>query len=166
MTNRTGQTLPQDFPIEVAENEGMPPGPDSRGFSPPFAPTRRVSGTPMFGLSKTRTAIDGLMPARERPMRRNGVQPTRPLARLIARITVAAGVIASLAFPVFAQDCTGPSAQSAQSRSDGGGWDCDLGYRVEGAECLALDIPDVCLSKVLFHIGKMATPEGLEPSTC
>lgn len=142
MTDSTRPTLPQDFPIQVAENEGMPPGPDSIGFSPPLAPTRRVTGTLTLGLSKTRTATDGLRSAKEMPMRQEEVPTRRPLARLIARITVAAGVIASMAFPVLAQDGTGPLPQNAQSRSYGGGWDCDLGYRVEGAECLALEIPE------------------------
>ncbi len=32
--------------------------------------------------------------------------------------------------------------ENAQPRSYGGGWVCDLGYRVEGAECLPLDIPE------------------------
>ena len=65
-----------------------------------------------------------------------------PLARLIARTAAIAGVIASFAFPVLAQDGTGPMPQNAQARSYGGGWICDLGYRVEGAECLPLDIPE------------------------
>lgn len=65
MTDSTRPTLPQDFPIEVAENEGMPPGPDSIGFSPPFAPTRRVTGTLTLALSKTRAATDRLRSAKE-----------------------------------------------------------------------------------------------------
>lgn len=65
-----------------------------------------------------------------------------PLARPISKLAVVAGVIASMAFPVFAQDGTGPMPDNAEARSYGGGWNCDLGYRVEGAECLALDIPE------------------------
>jgi len=107
MTDSTRPTLPQDFPIEVAENEGMPPGPGFKGSSPPNAPIRRVTGTLTLGLSKTRAATDCLRSAKEVPMRQNEVPPTRPLARLLARTTVAAGVIASMAFPVFAQDGTG-----------------------------------------------------------
>lgn len=74
---------------------------------------------------------------------RHHKEPTRhPLARLIARMAVVAGMIAFMAFPVFAQDGTGPTPQNAQARSYGGGWVCDLGFRVEGAECLALEIPE------------------------
>lgn len=65
-----------------------------------------------------------------------------PLARLIARTAAIAGVMASFAFAVLAQDGTGPMPQNAQARSYGAGWACDLGYQVDGAECLALDIPE------------------------
>jgi hypothetical protein len=51
-------------------------------------------------------------------------------------------LIAFLAFPVLAQDGTGPMPENAEARSYGGGWDCDLGYRVEGEECVAIDIPE------------------------
>ncbi|RYG89426.1 hypothetical protein EU803_16970 [Loktanella sp. IMCC34160] len=61
-----------------------------------------------------------------------------PLARLIA----IAGLIAAVAFPAYAQDGIGPMPTNAQPRSYGSGWVCDLGYRVEGADCLALDIPE------------------------
>jgi hypothetical protein len=50
---------------------------------------------------------------------------------LLARTTVAAGVIASMALPVLARDGTGPLPQNAQSRSYGRGWDCDLGFRLD-----------------------------------
>ena len=66
----------------------------------------------------------------------------RQMARLFSKLASVAGVAAFLAFPVSAQDGTGPTPQNAQPRGYGGGWDCDLGYRVEGAECLALDIPE------------------------
>ncbi len=68
--------------------------------------------------------------------------PRHALARPITKLAFVAGVIASMAFPVFAQDGIGPMPQNAQARSYGGGWVCDLGFRVEGAECLALDIPE------------------------
>ncbi len=60
-------------------------------------------------------------------------------------------MVASVAFPVFAQDGTGPTPQNAQARSYGGGWLCDLGYRVEGAECLALDIPEHAYATGRFY---------------
>jgi hypothetical protein len=142
MTGRTHPTVPQDFPIQVAENEGMPTRPNSKGSPPPVARPRRLTGTLTLWPSKTHPATDGPWSAKKEPMRHNK-EPTRhPLARLIARIAVVAGVIASIAFPVFAQDGIGPMPENAQPRSYGGGWVCDLGYRVEGAECLALDIPE------------------------
>jgi hypothetical protein len=134
MTVSTHPTVPQDFSIQVAENEGMPSRSNSRG-SPP-APTRRLTGTLTLGLSKTRAATGGLWSAKEQAAMRH------PLARLIAKTAVIAGVIASFAFPVLAQDGTGPIPENAQARSYGSGWVCDFGYRVEGAECLALDIPE------------------------
>ncbi|MGQ3486323.1 hypothetical protein [uncultured Roseovarius sp.] len=142
MTGSAHPTAPPDFAIEVAENEGMPPEPGFKGSSPSIAPIRQVTGTLTLGLSKTRAAIDGLRSAKEIPMRHYREPTILPLSRLIARMAAVAGVMASMAFPVFAQDGTGPLPQNAQSRSYSRGWDCDLGYRVEGAECLALDIPE------------------------
>jgi hypothetical protein len=142
MTSSPHPTVPEDFSIEVAENEGMPPGPDSKGSQPPEVRTRRLTGMLTLGLSKTRAATDGPRSARKEQMRHHEESSSRPLAKLFARLAVVAGVIASMAFPVFAQDGIGPMPQNAQSRSYGGGWDCDLGYRVEGAECLTLDIPE------------------------
>lgn len=75
--------------------------------------------------------------------RAGGNKPTKHLlARLISKLGGVAGVVASVAFPAFAQDGTGPMPENAQPRSYGSGWVCDFGYRVEGAECLALDIPE------------------------
>lgn len=136
MTSSTHPTLPQDFAIQVAENEGMPTRPNSRASPLPAAPTRRLTGTLTLGLSRTRAATNGLWSAKEQAAMRH------PLARLIARTAAIAGVIASFAFPVLAQDGTGPMPENAQPRSYGGGWVCDIGYRVEGAECLPLDIPE------------------------
>lgn len=136
MTSSTHPTLPQDFAIQVAENEGMPTRPNSRASPLPAAPTRRLTGTLTLGLSRTRAATGRLWSAKEQVAMRH------PLARLIARTAAIAGVIASFAFPVLAQDGTGPMPENAQPRSYGGGWVCDLGFRVEGAECLPLDIPE------------------------
>jgi hypothetical protein len=65
--------------------------------------------------------------------------PTPGLGRAVI---VAAGMIAFLAFPVLAQDGTGPMPENAEARSYGGGWNCALGYRVNGEECVAIDIPE------------------------
>jgi hypothetical protein len=102
MTGSTHPTVPQDFSIQVAENEGMPPESDSTGSSTRIAPTRRVTGTLTLGLTKTRAATDRLRSAKEMPMRQHEVPTMRPIATLMARTTVAAGVIASMAFPVLA----------------------------------------------------------------
>ena len=107
MTGRTHRTVPPDFAIQVAENEGMPSRSISRGSPPPPAPTRRLTGTLTLGLSKTRAATGGLWSAKEQAAMRH------PLARLISRLAIMAGVIASLAFPVLAQDGTGPMPGNA-----------------------------------------------------
>ena len=136
MTGSTHPTVPQDFSIQVAQNEGMPSRQNSKAPLTPVARTRRLTGTLTLELSKTPAATGGIWSAKEQAAMR------RPLARLIARTAAIAGVIASLAFPVLAQDGTGPMPENAQPRSYGSGWVCDLGYRVEGDECLALDIPE------------------------
>lgn len=65
-----------------------------------------------------------------------------PLPRLLARGGALAGVIAALAFPALAQDGTGPVPENGSARSYGSGWECNLGYRVDGDDCLAIDIPE------------------------
>lgn len=142
MTGITPPKFPQEFPIQVAENEGMPSRSNFKGSPPPAARTRRLTGTLTLGLSKTRAAADGLRSAKEEPMRHRKESTRHPLARLIARKAVVAGVIASMALPVFAQDGTGPLPGNAEARSYGGGWNCALGFRVTGGECVAIDIPE------------------------
>ena len=142
MTDHTPPTVTQEFPIQVAENEGMPSRPNSKGSTPSVVRTRRLTGTLTLGPSKTRAATDGLWSAKEAKMRHLKEPARHPLARLISRMAVVAGVIASMSFPILAQDGTGPLPQNAQARSYGGGWVCDLGFRVEGSECLALDVPE------------------------
>ena len=102
MTSSTHPTVPTDFSIQVAENEGMPTKPSSRASPLPAAPTRRLTGTLTLGPSKTRGATGGLWSAKEKAAMRH------PLARLIAGTAVIAGLIASFAFPVLAQDGTRP----------------------------------------------------------
>ena len=62
------------------------------------------------------------------------------------------GLIAFLALPVLAQDGTGPVPENAEARSYGGGWDCRLGYRVDGTDCVANGFStQVWLRKVIGH---------------
>lgn len=53
-------TVPQDYSIQVAENEGLPSRPNSKRSLPPVARPRRLTGTLTLGLSRTRPAPDGL----------------------------------------------------------------------------------------------------------
>ena len=102
MTVSSLPTVPQDFSIQVAENEGMPSQAKSRGSPPPPAPTRRLTGTLTLGSSKKRGATGALWSAKEQAAMR------QPLARLTSRLAIVAGMTASLAFPVLAQDGTRP----------------------------------------------------------
>ena len=65
-----------------------------------------------------------------------------PTPRLGRTVIVAAGMFAFLAFPVVAKDGTGPMPENAEARNYGGGWNCALGYRVAGAVCVVIDIPE------------------------
>lgn len=76
------------------------------------------------------------------------------LAKLIAKTPVIAGVIASFAFPVLAQDVTGPIQQDAKAPSYGGvcididlpknayidrsgnRWGCNRGLRLSDGVCI------------------------------
>lgn len=60
MTASPQPTVPPDFAIEVAENEGMPSRSNSSGTPLPPAPIRRLTGTLTLGLSRTRAATGGL----------------------------------------------------------------------------------------------------------
>jgi hypothetical protein len=55
---------------------------------------------------------------------------------------IVAGVLASLAFPALAQDGTGAVPDNARARGQGAGWDCDIGFRVDGTTCREIAIPD------------------------
>lgn len=134
MTCRTPPAVPQDFPIQAAENEGMPPRPTSNSSVPPVARLRRLVGTLTLGSSKSHPATKGFWPGKDAPKR-------PPLARSCSRLAVVAGLVASLAFPVFAQDGTAPMPANAQSKTYGEGWDCDRGYRRADDECLAVIVP-------------------------
>ncbi len=52
MTDGVPETVPQDFPIQSAENEGMPPGPDAEGIPPRAARPGRRTGTLRLGQSE------------------------------------------------------------------------------------------------------------------
>ncbi|TCS59021.1 hypothetical protein EDD52_12351 [Primorskyibacter sedentarius] len=82
MTGNTHPTVPQDFSIEVAENEGMPSRSIFRDSPLPAAPTPRLTGTLTLGLSRTRAATGGLWSAKEQAAIRH------PFARLIAKTAV------------------------------------------------------------------------------
>jgi hypothetical protein len=53
-----------------------------------------------------------------------------------------ATLLAVWAVPVLAQDGTGPMPENAEARSYGSGWDCSLGYRLNGEDCVAIDVPE------------------------
>ncbi len=65
-----------------------------------------------------------------------------PLARLIAKTGCIVAALGALAGPAIAQDGTGPVPPNAQLRSYGGGWDCNLGYRIDGTVCSQVDVPE------------------------
>ena len=67
---------------------------------------------------------------------------SRPRTRLIAKISILAGVLASFAFPVHAQDGASSIPDNAHVSSDGFGWNCDLGYLLDGRDCKQLEIPE------------------------
>jgi hypothetical protein len=110
----------EEFHVDAAENEGMPPVAEPRNRArPDRAQGRRAaSGT---GGRTTKT---------------------RPSPRLIARMSILAGLVASLAFPALAQDGRGALPDNALARGQGGGWDCDVGYRVDGTTCREIEIPE------------------------
>lgn len=147
MTGSTNPTVPRDFAIQVAKDGGTPPGPNSKASLTPVARPRRLTGTLTLELSKTPAATRGIWSTKEQAAMRH------PLARLIAKAAVIAGMIAYFAFPVLAQDGTGLVPQDAQAPSYCDGciaidlpenayldrprnrWSCDRGYRLSDGEC-------------------------------
>lgn len=139
-----GQTA---FAVQAAENEGMPIRPDAGPVAPRDAGARRQTGASRPAPPKSGAQAHQPRPRspplrRIKPMKYDAHSHGRTLGRLVAKLTAVAGLITSLAFPVFAQDGTGPIPQNAQARSYGGGWNCVLGYRVDGAECLTIELPE------------------------
>lgn len=132
--------LPEDFRVDAAENEGMPPAPEpDTGARPdPARDWRAHAG------AGGRT------------------EKARPPTRLIARMSILAGLVASLAFPVLAQDGSGALPDNALARSQGGGWDCDVGYRVDGAACREIEIPENAFATGLQYGTGWACRRGYE----
>ena len=89
-----------DFAIQVAENEGMPPITVARNAA--RRPPRRLTGKLSLAQDGTGARSSSLWTAEERAAMR------RPLSRLVAWVAGVAGVMASLAAPVFAGAATGP----------------------------------------------------------
>jgi ATP-dependent RNA helicase RhlE len=92
------------------------------------------------------TNHDWFKPARRRERRMSGaiaVTATGMEKRILAQaVLTAATLIAILALPALAQDGTGPLPENAEARNYGGGWDCVPGYRVDGAACAAIELPE------------------------
>lgn len=65
-----------------------------------------------------------------------------PLVRLWILAAIIAGVITSFGFPAVAQDGTGAVPENAHAQRYGGGWDCDLGYRIDDTNCVAIEVPE------------------------
>ncbi len=61
--------------------------------------------------------------------------------RALTLMFAVAGLIAFLAAPLAAQDGTGAIPDNAVGRDSGGGWDCTIGYRVDGNTCSVIDLP-------------------------
>lgn len=148
--------------MQAAETGGMAPRPDGEGMSSPVVPHGRRAETLQSGRQKECMAHYEALPARNEPMTYHKQAVRYPLTRVIFALAVAAGMIASIAFPTFAQDGTSAVPENAHTKSYGGGWDCDLGYRVEGAECVVLDIPENAYATGRSHGTGWACHRGYE----
>lgn len=136
------QTRPlPDFAVDAAENEGMPvPDVDNRAERGPRH--GRMIGTLRLRHVKSRTVS---RPHRADPavtMTGRRTPKSRPQSRPITRMIMLAGALASLAFPALAQDGTGAVPDNAAARGQGAGWDCDIGFRADGATCREIAVPE------------------------
>ena len=113
MTGSSRPTVPQDFPSQVAENEGMPPRPAIEEHSPTVLRSGRKTGTLRLGTSKASMKPDGPWSVKAETRKRDKPRAGHPFARLSAKLAIVAGVIASFAFPVLAQDGTGSKPENA-----------------------------------------------------
>jgi hypothetical protein len=68
-------------------------------------------------------------------MRRPDKPTKRPSALLMSRLAVTAGLIASFASPVFAQDRASPMAADARMHGQADGWACAPGLRPSRGAC-------------------------------
>lgn len=140
MTSSVRLTRKQDFRIEVAENERVSTRTTCKVEFLPMS-----DAGPQTGIARPRCQYETVPTCKSSTVREKPTIPNNqrhPLKRLISTSAVFAGVAASLAFPVLAQDGTGAVPQNAEVRSYGGGWDCILGYRVEGVKCVPIDFPE------------------------
>ena len=66
------------------------------------------------------------------------------LARMISKLSFAAGVIASFAFPVLAQNATGSMPDNAClcNASHGAAWTCERGFVKIADRCDAIAVPE------------------------
>jgi hypothetical protein len=128
-------TVTEEYPIQAAGKEGMPPRLDA-------GHEWRGTMRSRCGDCGTRPELIGHVPEGRLSMTGDTMTRNRPLARFVAKISFLASAIAFLAFPAIAQDGTGPAPENAQERRYGGGWECDRGYRVDGAACIKIAIPE------------------------
>jgi hypothetical protein len=135
-------SVAQDFSIEVAENEGMPTGPNFDNASPLLEPTQTFTRKRHLGLSKEHAITCDPRPLKKILLKNLKKSMTRSRLSRIALLAVLTGVVSSMAFPIFAQDGTGPLPNNAEARKYGGGWNCTLGYRVSHAKCIAIEVPE------------------------
>lgn len=142
MTRGAQPTGPQALPIQTSKHEVMPPIADVGHVFLSAVRGPRIRAPIPVRQPKSQAETDSLEPGRAEPMNSN-TQPKRSfLKRFTVRMAAVPGVIACLAFPVFAQDGNGPVPKNAEARSYGTGWDCAPGFRVDGAACLAIEIPE------------------------
>lgn len=62
MTVGVQPIVPREYPIQVAENEGLPPAPDVGQVSPPAVRARRQHGTLRLGRPSHERNQKGLVP--------------------------------------------------------------------------------------------------------
>ena len=113
MTGSFRPTVPQDFSIQVAENEGMPSRPYIEEHSPTVVRSGRKTGTLRPRKSKASMKPDGSRLGKTEMMKRDKMLAGHPFTRLHAKLAIVASVVASFAFPVLAQDVTGSKPDNA-----------------------------------------------------
>ena len=136
MTSHEPAALLAAFAIEVAENEGMPSKPSEKGVLQPGKSARGLTGTPTLEPSRPNATSHGPEVAETSTKFRKNVE-RHPLARL----TILAGIMASLAFPVLATDCVNPMPERDRLHRDGGRFLCDHDVPMEVPEQLLSEHP-------------------------